>query len=175
MACSLLFILQNLLLVLHGWTLFRRCQSVPRPLGHLYSGRLKETEGGIYYKKVLPTPVPSDLFPEAEAARARQAMETALAKYRQYYGPPVSLLLDEVEIAGEWAQAVPARLISTDEKAQMLNQAETFAGFCTDHDGNLIQIWISDWAPLWELDYILYVEKMIIDPPYTSDVTGLFF
>ena len=58
--------------------------------------------------KAMPTPVPSDLFPEAEAARVRQAMETTLAKYRQYYGPRLSLMLDEVEITGEWAHAVVA-------------------------------------------------------------------
>ncbi len=56
--------------------------------------------------QTLPTPAPGDLPPEAEEARARQAMEATLAKYRDYYGPRLSLELTNLQLESEWAYAV---------------------------------------------------------------------
>ena len=55
----------------------------------------------------LPTPPPpDDLPPEAEEARARQAIEAVLGKYLRYWGPRYQVAPVEVTIEGEWAHGV---------------------------------------------------------------------
>jgi hypothetical protein len=49
------------------------------------------------------TPVPGNLPPEIERARAQAAMEEVLSKFLEYYGPRYQLELGEVAIEGEWA------------------------------------------------------------------------
>jgi hypothetical protein len=53
-----------------------------------------------------PPPSPKNLSPEIEQARARQAMESVLAKYLVYWGPRYQLSLGEVTVDGEWAHGV---------------------------------------------------------------------
>jgi len=53
-----------------------------------------------------PPPSPKNLSPEIEQARARQAMESVLAKYLAYWGPRYQLSLGEVTVDGEWAHGV---------------------------------------------------------------------
>ena len=51
-------------------------------------------------------PVPGTLSPEAEKARARQAMEAVLDKYLRYWGPRYQVAPMEVVTQGEWAHGV---------------------------------------------------------------------
>jgi hypothetical protein len=51
-------------------------------------------------------PAPDDLAPEMEQARARRAMEAALEKYLDYWGPRYQVAPVEVAVEGEWAHGV---------------------------------------------------------------------
>ncbi|MBN1991591.1 MAG: pre-peptidase C-terminal domain-containing protein [Anaerolineae bacterium] len=62
--------------------------------------------GENFSAQAAPTPAPGQLPPKAEVARARQVMETALAKYRDYYGPRLFLELTGLKIEGDWAHAI---------------------------------------------------------------------
>ncbi len=53
-------------------------------------------------------PSPEDLPPEAEQARAQQAMQAALEKYLDYWGPRYQAAPIQVDVEGEWAHGVAA-------------------------------------------------------------------
>ena len=51
-------------------------------------------------------PIPGEMPAQVEQARARQAMEAALAKYLRYWGPRYQVAPVEVTVEGEWAHGV---------------------------------------------------------------------
>jgi len=60
---------------------------------------------GIAQDNPLP-PIPGKMRTQVEQARARQAMEAALAKYLRYWGPRYQVAPVEVTVEGEWAHGV---------------------------------------------------------------------
>jgi murein DD-endopeptidase MepM/ murein hydrolase activator NlpD len=51
-------------------------------------------------------PIPGEMPAQVEQARARQAMEAALAKYLRYWGPRYQVAPVEVTVESEWAHGV---------------------------------------------------------------------
>jgi hypothetical protein len=62
------------------------------------------SEPGASSQGVTP-PSPEDIPLEAEQARAQQAMQAALEKYLDYWGPRYQAAPIQVDVEGEWAYA----------------------------------------------------------------------
>ncbi|HDQ74100.1 MAG TPA: CHAP domain-containing protein, partial [Chloroflexi bacterium] len=78
----------------------------PTPPAVSAEERSPSTEAGAIEQNFPTPPVPGELAPEMEEARARQAIETVLQKRLDYWGTRYQTAPVEVMVEGEWAYGV---------------------------------------------------------------------
>ncbi len=112
---TIFIILTNTLIPILG-PVYVRAEAPPPPTAPILTPSPADQTGasGLSIQS-LPAPGPNTLPSEAEEIRARQAMDIALAKYRDYYGPRSRLDITNFGLEDGWAYAV----VTSDNQAKL--------------------------------------------------------